>query len=41
MTVKVVSKNPLFGKVPFEYAPGWVFTPDPACTDYDLSLIHI
>ena len=35
MTVKVVSKNPLFGKVPFEYAPGWVFTPDPACTDYD------
>ena len=35
MTVKVVSTNPLFGKVPFEYAPGWVFTPDPACTDYD------
>ena len=35
MTVKVVSKNPLFGKVPFEYAPGWVFTPDPACADYD------
>lgn len=35
MTVKVVSKNPLFGKAPFEYAPGWVFTPDTACADYD------
>ena len=35
MTVKIVSKNPLFGKAPFEYAPGYVFTQDPACTDYD------
>ncbi|MGN0855330.1 MAG: glycosyltransferase [Kiritimatiellia bacterium] len=35
MTVKIVSKNPLFGQAPFEYAPGYVFTQDPACTAYD------
>ena len=35
MTVKIVSKNPLFGKAPFEYAPGYVFTQDPACAAYD------
>ena len=35
MTIKIVSKNPLFGPAPFEYAPGYVFTQDPACTAYD------
>ena len=35
MTIKIVTKNRLFGKVPFEYAPGYTFTPDPACSEYD------
>lgn len=35
MTVKIVSKNPLFGREPFAYAPGYVFTQDPACAAYD------
>ncbi len=35
MTIKIVSKNALFVSAPFEYAPGCVFTQDPACGEYD------
>ncbi len=43
MTIRIVTKNAGFtgrrrqggAPVPFEYAPGYVFTEDPACVDYD------
>ena len=35
MKIKIASKNPLFSREPFEYAPGYVFTADPSCRDYD------
>ena len=35
MTIKIISKNAMFAKRPFVYAPGYVFTQDPACTAYD------
>lgn len=35
MKIKIASKNPLFSREPFEYAPGYVFTADPGCRDYD------
>ena len=35
MKIKIASKNPLFAREPFEYAPGCVFTADPGCRDYD------
>lgn len=35
MTIKVASKNPLFPERPFEYAPGYVFTADRNCREYD------
>lgn len=39
MKIKIVSKNPLFARTPFEYAPGYVFTADPACRDYDWLIV--
>ncbi len=35
MKIKIVTKNNLFASAPFEYAPGYIFTAEPACKDYD------
>lgn len=40
MKIKVISRGMNVGGCDYEYAPGWVFTSDPACADYDWLVVY-
>ena len=40
MNIKIIGKGFAIGGAPFEYAPGYVFTSDAACRDYDWLVVY-
>lgn len=40
MRIKVISRGSKIGAVDFEYRPGYVFTSDPSCVDYDWLVVY-